>query len=413
MKFFEISYRHCKKRSTIVLKSANKHEAMKRFQNMEIGVKTSMKEIKEPLKNKVESILDKYNNPIKNKRADAEKYISILEQLAVMLDAGMPINICLSESVKSTDDEMLKTIFKNVLNDIESGQSLTNALRPYTLQLGSLSISMFDLGEQSGTLSESIGKLAQILQVIHDNRVKLRKATRYPLFTVVAMAIAFTIVITFVVPQFESLFASMKADLPFPTLVLLWLENAITKYGTYIILVGVMLSGFYSYLYRTSENIALKTDKFLLRVYIVGIVTKYAMLGRFIYIFSVLVKAGIPVVDSIRAAISVVDNLYMKLKFQEISLAIEEGRTLYDGFKSTGFFESMILQMLKAGEDSGALDKMLKKITTYYNAKYNNIIDSVTDMIEPILIGAIAGFVLVLALGIFLPMWNMAEVMGL
>ena len=413
MKFFEISYRYAKKRSRIVVEATNKHEAMKRFQNMEIGVKTSIKEIKEPLNHKFQSLVDKYNNPIKKKRADTEKYISILEQLSVMLDAGMPINICLSEAVKSTDDPMLEKIFENVLNDIESGNGITNALRPYTLQLGSLSISMFDLGEQSGTLSESIDKLAQILQTIHDNRIKLRKATRYPLFTVVAMAIAFTIVITFVVPQFESLFASMQAELPFPTLVLLWLENAITKYGPYIIVAGIMLSGFYSYLYRVNKDIALKTDKFLLRVYIVGIVTKYAMLGRFIYIFSVLVKAGIPVVDSIKAAISVVDNLYMKFKFQEISAAIEEGRTLYDGFKSTGFFESMVLQMLKAGEDSGALDKMLKKITIYYNAKYNNIIDSVTEMIEPILIGAIAGFVLVLALGIFLPMWNMAEAMGM
>ena len=413
MKFFEISYRHGKKRSKIVIESANKHGAVKKFQNMELGVKTSIREIKEPLRNKVQFLIDKYNNPIKNKRADAEKYISILEQLAVMLDAGMPINICLSESIKSTDDEMLRAIFKNVLDDIESGHSITNALRPYTTQLGSLSLSMFDLGEQSGTLSESIGKLADILQTIHNNRVKLRKATRYPLFTIIAMSIAFTVVITFVVPQFESLFATMKADLPFPTLVLLWLENAITKYGPYIIAIGIMLSAFYSYLYRSSEKVALKTDEMLLKVYIVGIVTKYAMLGRFIYIFSVLVKAGIPVVDAIKAAISVVDNLYMKMRFQEISSAIEEGRTLYDGFNSTDFFESMVLQMLKAGEDSGALDKMLKKITTYYNTKYDNIIDSVSEMIEPILIGAIAGFVLVLALGIFLPMWNMAEVMGI
>jgi len=413
MKFFEILYRHGKKRSSIVVKATNKHEAMKRFQNMEIGVKTSIKEIREPLSHKWQAIVDKHNSPIKKKRADTEKYISILEQLSVMLDAGMPINICLSEAVKSTDDLMLEKIFQNVLNDIEGGNGITNALRPYTLQLGSLSISMFDLGEQSGTLSESIDKLAQILQTIHDNRVKLRKATRYPLFTVIAMAIAFTIVITFVVPQFESLFASMQADLPFPTLVLLWLENAITKYGAYIIVTGIALSGVYSYMYRINKDIALQTDKFLLRVYIVGIVTKYAMLGRFVYIFSVLVKAGIPVVDAIKAAISVVDNLYMKLKFQEISSAIEEGRSLYEGFKSTDFFESMVLQMLKAGEDSGALDKMLNKITIYYNSKYNNIIDSVTEMIEPILIGAIAGFVLVLALGIFLPMWNMAEVMGM
>ncbi|MEA2112211.1 MAG: type II secretion system F family protein, partial [Campylobacterota bacterium] len=280
-------------------------------------------------------------------------------------------------------------------------------------QLGNLSISMIHLGEQTGTLAESIDRLSEILQNIHDNRVKLKKATRYPLITIIAMAIAFTVVITFVVPQFEELFKESKTELPFPTLILLWLENAISSYGPYILAGAVVLASIYSYMYKKSETLALKSDKFILKVYIVGAVTKYAMLGRFVYIFNVLVHAGIPIVDALKAATGVVDNRYMKQQFNKITDAVEEGRSLHEGFESSNFFESMILQMLKAGEDAGALNVMLDKITSYYNAKYDNIIDNVSTMIEPILIGAIAGFVLVLALGIFLPMWSMAETMGM
>jgi len=412
MKFFEINYRHGKKRDKTVIKAHNKVEAMKKFQKMEVGIRVSLKEIDEPMMMKAQKMIDDYKNPIKNTKINIEQYISSLQQLAVMLDAGMPINICLLETIKSTEDPMLKAILKNVSIDIEGGQSLTNAFTPYAKQLGNLSISMFSLGEQSGTLSESLVRLADILQTINDNRTKLKKATRYPLFVIIAMGIAFTVVITFVVPQFEDLFANMKTELPFPTRLLLWLEKAITNYGPYILVAGVAFSVIFSYVYKTSQAFALKVDQLLLKTYLVGKITKYAMLGRFVYIFDILVHSGIPIVDALKAASSVVDNLYMKKQFQAISKSIEEGRSLYDGFEASGFFESMVLQMLKAGEDSGALNNMLNKITIYYNKKYNNVMDSVTEMIEPILTAGIAGFVLVLALGIFLPMWSMADAVG-
>ncbi|MEA2099019.1 MAG: type II secretion system F family protein [Campylobacterota bacterium] len=413
MKFYEIIYRHGKKKDKIVIQAPNKLDVMKKFQAMEIGVRVSLKEINEPMIMKAQKIINKHNNPIKDTKINIEQYISALQQLSVMLDAGMPINICLIETIKSTQDPMLKAILENVSDDIEGGQSLTSAFTPYSRQLGNLSISMFNLGEQSGTLSESLTRLADILQNINDNRVKLKKATRYPLFVIIAMSIAFTVVITFVVPQFEDLFSNMKTELPFPTQLLLWLENAITTYGPYILVAGVILSIVFSYVYKKSYSFALKVDQLLLKTYLVGTITKFAMLGRFVYIFDILVHAGIPIVDALKAASSVVDNLYMKKQFQGISKAIEEGRSLYDGFEASGFFESMVLQMLKAGEDSGALNNMLGKITIYYNKKYNDVMDSVTEMIEPILTAGIAGFVLVLALGIFLPMWSMADAMGM
>jgi len=411
MFFFEIFYRIGKQKKKIVLEASNKLDAMKQFQNMQIGVMIKIKETNEPLQFKYKKIQDKFNDPIKNKRVNTENYISVLNQLSIMLDAGMPLNTCLTEVVTSTEDPMLKAIFEEIRIDIEEGQSLSRAFQPYVEQLGNLSVSMVNLGEQTGTLGESITKLAEIIQSIHDNRTKLKKATRYPLFTIGAMAIAFTVVIIFVIPQFEELFAQMQTELPLPTLVLLWIENAIVHYGPYIAVAAVLMAILYTKIYQNNENVAYKTDQYLLKVYIVGLVTKYAMIGRFVYIFNILVKAGIPIVDALDAAIEIVENKYIKAQFKKVKDSIEEGKSLYTGFLESGMFSSMILQMLKAGEDSGSLNKMLDKITSYYSKKYDEIIDGVSSMIEPILIGAIAGFVLVLALGIFLPMWSMAETM--
>ncbi len=413
MKFFEVLYRTRGQKKRVVVEADNKLDAMKLFNKMELGIAVRFQEVSEPTNLKVQKMVARYNDPIKQKKANIENYVSLLRQLAVMLDAGMPINVCLEEAVRATEDSMLKAIVADVLEGVEGGQSLTDAIRPYRYQLGNLSISLIFLGEQTGTLSDAITKLADILQAIHDNRIKLKKATRYPLFTIFAMAIAFGVVITFVVPQFKEIFAQSGTELPFPTKMLLWIEYAMTYYGPYILAGAIVLVGIYIYMYKRNPKLAFLSDKWLLKVYIVGAVTRYAMMGRFVYIFDVLIHAGIPIVDSLKAAVGVVDNLYMKERFNEIVSAIEGGQSLHSGFEESQMFESMVLQMLKAGEDAGALNQMLEKITKYYNDKYDNIIDNVASMIEPILIAAIAGFVLVLALGIFLPMWSMADAMGL
>ncbi len=395
-----------------MIEAVNRLEALRIFTGLSVGVVQDIVETSEPLSMKIEKFQERWNDPIKDKSVDDQQYISLLEQIYVMLDAGMPINTSLEEALNGAESPMLKEIFTEILADIEGGQSLTDSAKKYTRQLGTLSISMFELGEKTGTLSDSIKRLAEIIQEIYDNRMKLKKATRYPMFIILAMSIAFTVVIIYVVPQFEDLFRSAKLELPFPTRFLLWLENAIVSYGPYILGGAIFLAGLFAKMYKNSETIQLKTDKALLKIYIVGEVTYLAMTGRFIYIFDVLTKAGIPIIDALRTANGIVDNVYMSEQFSKIADAIEEGKTLHQGFTETELFDSMPLQMLKAGEQSGSIDVMLEKISKLYKSKYAYIIDNVATMIEPILITAIAGFVLLLALGIFLPMWSMVELAG-
>lgn len=412
MKFFQIRYKIGKQKSTIILPAAHKIDALKNFRDKNLGVPTGVREISEPLSLKWERIKSNFTNPIKNHRVKEEVYIAFLDQLATMLDAGMPINLCLAESISDTPDPMIHAIFSEVLSDIESGQSLTNSLERFHTQLGVLSLSMFQLGEQTGTLSIAIAKLSAIIQQIYTNRQMLKKATRYPVFIIIAMAIAFTVVITFVVPQFQAFFEQSSMELPFPTKLLLWTEHAIRVFGPYIMGGAIILATVYSYAYSRYPALRFKTDQYFLKIYIVGKVTYYAMVGRFIYLFNILSEAGIPIIESLEIAMGVVENSYIKQELKKIAIAIEDGHTLAQGFAETGQFEGMVLQMIKAGESSGSLGKMLGKVNGVYNNRYTYIVDNIATMIEPILIAAIAGFVLVLALGIFLPMWSMVDIAG-
>lgn len=412
MKFFQVRYKSGKRKYSTILSAAHKVDALKNFRDKNLGVPLVVREVSEPFSLKFERFKSRFTGPIQNRRIREEAYIAFLDQIATMLDAGMPINMCLSESISDTEDPMIRAIFSEVLTSIESGQSLSHALERFKPQIGALSLSMFQLGEQTGTLSNAITKLSEIILQIYTNRQMLKKATRYPIFIIMAMGFAFVVVITFVVPQFQAFFQESGMQLPFPTRLLLWLEHAIRIYGPYIMGGAIMLSGLFGYAYSKNPSLKLKTDQYFLKIFIVGKVTYYAMIGRFIYLFNVLTEAGIPIIESLDIAMGVVENSYMKQELQKIAIAIEDGRSLAQGFSETQQFEGMILQMIKAGESSGSLGKMLGKVNQVYNSRYTYIVENIATMIEPILIAAIAGFVLVLALGIFLPMWHLVDISG-
>ena len=412
MKFFRIFYKADGRKKSIVIEASSRIEAIEEFIKKEIGVLVDIKEISEPVSFKIKKLFEKLNNPIKNRKADMEKLIAILEQLSVMLDAGLPLNFALSEVVKNEKDPMLKAIFENILSEIESGKSLYEAAKRYKRQLGTITVSMIRLGEETGRLAEELGHLANVLQEILDNRRKFKKATRYPIFIIVAMVIAFIIVIVMVIPQFESFFKESRLELPLPTKFLLWVEHAAIDYGPYILFGSFIVMVVISYLYMKNERVRIFLDKLMLKIYILGKATYYAMISRFFYIFRVLHDAGIPMIEAINISLEIVDNSYLKRKLTRIVAAISEGKSLYQGFEETGLFENMIVQMIRSGEVGGGLSRMLEKANKIYKDRFDYIVANIAALIEPVLIAAIAGFVLTLALGIFLPMWNLVEIAG-
>lgn len=410
--FFEIEYIKDSQRHKTVVLSQHKVEAIKEFKNHGLGVFVNINQIKEPTSYKIEKIKNKIKDILRAKKVPLEPYIATLRHISTMLNAGLPITICLEDVLKTTEHKRIKEIFTSIAQEVESGISLSLAFERFESEVGSISIALIDLGEKTGSLDESIEKLADILQEVQDNRMKLKKATRYPIIVIFAMVVAFSFVITLVVPQFQAMFEEYQTELPFPTLLLLWIEHAITKYGLLVVIGALAFSFMLSLLYKRDAGFRVLFDKYMLRVYIVGQVIYLSMVGRFVYVFDKLSTSGIPIIDALQTSIGIVENEYLKEKLHRIIYAIEEGKSLKEGFEDTQQFESMIIQMISAGENSGSLSKMLGKISDIFRKKYAYLIDNVATMIEPLLIAAIAGFVLLLALGIFLPMWSIAEAVG-
>ncbi|RUM55382.1 MAG: type II secretion system F family protein [Nautilia sp.] len=406
--YFRVKYLKAGQEESTLIEAVNINEAINKFKAQNIGVMLGIDEAEEPLEAKLKTLLNKVDSFF-NSSIDIEEYIAVLDQIYVMLDASMSLTDILQNVRENIKNKKLKHILTTISQDVESGLSISVSMKKFEKDLGKLSVAMIDLGEQTGLLSEAFKDLADILTEINENRKKLKSATKYPLFIIFAMSIAFAIVILFVIPPFKAIFAQLGTQLPLPTRFLLWLEWFLRTFGPYIIGMAIIVAVIINILYKKYEKVRLYIDKFMLKIFIVGQVIKFAMLGRFLYAFDKMVAAGIPILDALTTAVEIVDNNYLKQQLIKIKHNIAEGRGLAKGFEETEVFEKMIIQMIKSGEESGNLNIMLEKAANYYKNKYLYIVDNISTLLEPILIMGIAGFVTMLAFGIFLPMWGMAD----
>jgi general secretion pathway protein F len=404
--WFKITYISKGKLKTVTIKADSSNEAILLLRKREKRI--IVKHIEEVEKH---SLIDDLLKKLDFSKINLEEYISVIDQLYVMLDAGLGIDMVLDNIKNNIKNKKLRQIFNAISNDIKAGLSLSESFKKFEKDLGTLSVAMILLGEETGDLARAMKDLSEILSEILDNRKRLKKAIRYPVFIIFAMIIAFVIVILEVIPPFRSIFASLHAELPLPTRILLWVEHAFRVYGLYMLAGAFTIFAILTILYTKSEKARLKMDKFILKIYIVGPAIKLAMVGRFIFVMQRLIDAGIPIVSAVEIALKIVENRFIYQKLSLIKISIESGGSIRQGFEESGLFEKMIVQMVSAGEESGSLSLMLKKASNYYLSKYRYLVDNIAVLIEPILIAAIAGFVFTLALGIFLPMWNLTEVM--
>jgi general secretion pathway protein F len=362
-----------------------------------------------PLEDRFKLFKDNLTKNLKKKKIKQDALIASMRQLAVMSNAGISIHDSIQEIADSTNDKRLKTIFNSLSDDINSGSSLSHAMRSYSFELGNLTLAMVELGEKTGNLAESLYSLSNMLEEIRANILKFKKAMAYPRNVMIAMAIAFTILISYVVPKFKSIFDQLGAHLPLPTLILLKLEYIFNNFGPYVLGALVLIFFTLRYLISNYRSVKLVFHKFLLKLYLIKNIIKFATLSRFTLVFAELTKAGIPIAEALDTSIAMIDNLPLKINLSNVKATVEKGGTLHNGLKETQLFENMIIQMISAGESSGQLDSMMSKVADYYKMRFDMIIEGLAEAIEPILLIVIASMVLLLALGIFLPMWNMGQ----
>ena len=407
MKYFEVEYIQNGKRHKMSLRANNKSE-IKDKANV-TGMIVKIKETQTSSINNFENLQNVIAKAFTNPKVKIPNLVATIRQLSVMTNAGISIHDSIKETASATEDKRLKEIFQTIDEDLNQGASLTQSIENFQEELGDVTVAMIRLGESTGNMADALTKLASILQEVWDNQQKFKKAIRYPITVICAIVLAFIILMTSVVPQFREIFEQLNAELPLPTKILLNIEYAMSHYGIYIIAVLIIFAILLRKYYVSDENFRDRIDKYLLKVYLIGKIIFFANMSRFNLIFTELVRAGLPIADALDTAVVTVSNQDIRNKLTGVKVLVGRGVSLTEAFRQTGLYEGMLIQMISAGEQSGSLDDMTGKVTDYYRMKFNDIIDNISNYIEPILLVFIAAMVLLLALGIFMPMWDMAK----
>jgi MSHA biogenesis protein MshG len=267
------------------------------------------------------------------------------------------------------------------------------------------------VGESTGTLERSLAELAQYLQ--EDKIVKdaISSALRYPMMVVIAIALAVGIITTFVIPRFAPLFEILGDDIPLPTLILLGASTFAAENGIAVI-ATIALTIFGLNRYATTQPGRRLFDRFKLRLPVVGTLVLQGSIARVLRSLSISLNAGLPMIEALSTIARTAGNVIVAEKVLMIRDAVERGDSMQRALAAAELFPPLVLQMVSTGEETGAMPEMLAEVADYYQRETSNSLKNLTAMIEPLLVIAVGGIVLVLALGVFLPMWNMISKVG-
>ncbi|MDY6057622.1 MAG: type II secretion system F family protein [Campylobacter lanienae] len=345
-----------------------------------------------------------------NFKAIDERILAIyIKELSALLEAGVSVLDAFNSVAKGCDNPKLKQIFNDISADLNAGVSLEKALNTHKDELGSVVLAMFALGQNSGKLASSLSTLSDMLENISINRAKFKKAIRYPALTFVALLIAFNILITMVMPSFKGIFDSFGGELYWASRAILALGSFVSDYGILIAFGSVLVIFLIWYFHKFNYKFQLKFDEIMLKIPLLKRLILYSFLAKFNLILSQLITAGTPIDKALVISNSVVDNSYIKLKINQAIKDIYNGNTLNSSFQKIAIYENIAIEIIKAGEKSGTIDQMFGYISNYYKEKYDSLIDNLSAYLEPILLVIISVVVLVLALGIFMPLWDISN----
>ncbi|NKB38809.1 MAG: type II secretion system F family protein [Gammaproteobacteria bacterium] len=356
-----------------------------------------------------ENGLVEFWNRLNSRKPDLTDLIMFSRQMYSLMRAGVPLIRSLSGIIQVTNNRILREAFKEIQANLSSGRELSVALARHPLIFSPLYVSMIRIGENTGRLDESFLRIAQYLELEKDTRERVKSALRYPSMVIVAMAIAIAIVNIYVIPAFADVFQRAGAELPLATKILINTSGFFVSYWPFMLAVIVitLLSFFY---YIKTDKGRVVWGKYKIRLPLVGKILNKAALGRFARAFSMSLSAGVPIVQALTVVSRAVDNDYIGEHIADMRTGIERGDNLTHTATLSNMFSPLVLQMLAVGEETGQVDEMLEEVAGFYEREVEYDVKNLSAAIEPIMIVLLGGMVLILALGIFLPMWDLASV---
>lgn len=346
----------------------------------------------------------------KNKKIKTGDITLFSRQMATMIQAGIPLIQAFDIVEKGQANQRMKKLIQEVKVDVESGTTLAEALRKFPIYFNDLFCNLVEAGEKSGSLDILLDKVATYKEKTETIKKKIKKAMTYPM---AVLAIAFIVsagLLMFVVPQFESLFKGFGAQLPALTMGVIQLSRTFERY--WYIIFGTIFGLIYWFNYTRSHSpaFASKIDQVMLKIPVVGTILEQAAIARFSRTLSITFAAGLPLIEALKAVGGATGNIIFAKATEKISEEVSSGLQLYMAMEHTTLFPSMVVQMVAIGEESGKLEQMLGKVADFYEEGVDNAVDSLSSLLEPMIMAILGILVGGLVIAMYLPIFKLGSV---
>ncbi|HLW23297.1 MAG TPA: type II secretion system F family protein [Steroidobacteraceae bacterium] len=345
-------------------------------------------------------------------KVTAEDIAVFSRQLATMMSAGIPIVQAFEIIGNGHEKPAMQKLVLDIKQTVESGSTLKEALARHPLHFDDLFVNLVEAGEQAGALESLLDKIATYKEKTEALKKKIKKALFYPAAVLVVAVVVSIVLLIFVIPQFEELFKGFGADLPAFTQAVVNLSRFVQHQGWWMGLVVVgSIWGFF-YVLRRSKPMRLTIDRMMLKFPIIGPILIKAAIARFARTLSTMFAAGVPLVEAMQSVAGATGNIVYEEAVLRMKDEVATGGRLQRAMENTGLFPNMVVQMIAVGEESGSLDTMSAKVAEFYEAEVDNAVDSMSSLLEPLIMAVLGVLVGSMVIAMYLPIFKLGQVVG-
>lgn len=352
-----------------------------------------------------------YEKQARKKKIKLMELTIFTQQLASMLEAGLPLVSALDALQDQTENPVFQIIIRNVKQDISGGTSFSEAVRKFPHAFPNLFVSMIEAGEASGGLAEILHKVAKYFEDTVKLIKKVKGAMTYPVVVMGMAAALVQVLLIFVIPVFAEMFESFGKDLPKPTQMLIFASNFLKSYILYLIVGAVGFVFLLKKVVATPKGRRIR-DQLLFKVPVLGDLLQKVALSRFCRTYAILLRSGVPILRSLEIVSSASGNTYIEDACRDISRSISQGGQLSDVVAGLSYFPPTIKHMSRAGEQTGNVEGMMNKIGDFYDSEVETTVDALTSLMEPLLVCVLGVVIGSIVMAMFLPIFNLANVVG-
>ncbi len=343
------------------------------------------------------------------KRVKPDDLILFTKQFHTIVKTGIPLIRGLQTLRDQAENEKLRETISSLLKDVQEGSSLGDAMKKHRALFSSVYYNTVKAGEASGRLEEMLSKLADFLEYELKVKEEIKSATRYPVIVITVMILAFFVLVTWVIPKFTVMFTRFEMELPLPTRILIAANLYIREYWYLVVGFFVVLGTGLPYALRTDSGIRI-WDRAKLRIPVIGEIVFRSVMSRFARIFATLSGSGVPILETMEILGTTVGNTVVADRLKRVQKQVMKGSGIAGPMRRERGFPPLLIQMISIGEETGALEDMLMEVSAHYQTEIDYKLRRLTAAIEPILIVGLGAMMLLMALAVFMPMWNMAGV---